>query len=855
MRAAAWPIEVADTFAAPTLAGEAASLFEAEDAVISRRAAVLTALYAAIPTVADRKTRAYLLAVKRHVHGSTEPLPIPPAHVDLDTYPAIATLIAAEARERLALAERRARFEHMYDELLREQLTALRTVTAEPRFQRALLIANATVAGAWVKVEAPRRPKRQRHLETTVFHYLMRACGRPTPNGAWAGVAPVEPVLDGCHEGAQDLVVRPVSARYEVTPSLRPFVTMLRAFARQPRYRWQAPLHLNPTVRLDPGSNSSGLRYEQDQGGIHRWVSLPSPPLITAVIGAYADGRSQPAAPLVDALVGLWPEQPSIRDALERVVTWLIDRDVLRCGLRLPSTAPDAWTALADASQHLLAPDRETWDAAITRLHDTCATLGKAFDTLTPESVADLLRAVDNEVHSLWTVAGLEGAPQPPLLHVDMRLPFEVHWSSDLIAGATQTVRALLAFHAADGGAEIFRRQTVRDVFAALEAGNGVSAPAFEVLDRLEWQVPPQPRVDQGRSGAADFHDTLEFVLGQMPPESSLGSEARDYCRGWEEFFEPIHALGTCTVPERPPKPGALPGACGALLVRFSGTPQLWIGPGRPEAALFAARFAPVIGDAPVLAALRDGLAAGMPPGLRALEVVGLDAFNPNAGLHPLHAPEVLDPHSPAGGLREVCVEADPMTQRLWLRRVGDADVQVSIYSTGAAIGYHDVCSRLLLVVGVTHGWEFLSFKMPPLRAERMRWKHLPRVVLSGRQVLSPERWTIDRQTLERLHKLGGAARYLAWRREMARVGVPALVHVRCGPDEPELLVRTDSPLAVRCLLDAYASRAPWFELSELPGDGCDWPVRDEEGRHYLAELGVSWFNPGYWSAVDPRAR
>ena len=44
------------------------------------------------------------------------------------------------------------------------------------------------------------------------------------------------------------------------------------------------------------------------------------------------------------------------------------------------------------------------------------------------------------------------------------------------------------------------------------------AAPAEIVLDRLAWQVPPQPR-----GADADLADTLEFVLGQMPPDSSLG--------------------------------------------------------------------------------------------------------------------------------------------------------------------------------------------------------------------------------------------------------------------------------------------------------------------------------------------
>jgi len=138
------------------------------------------------------------------------------------------------------------------------------------------------------------------------------------------------------------------------------------------------------------------------------------------------------------------------------------------------------------------------------------------------------------------------------------------------------------------------------------------------------------------------------------------------------------------------------------------------------------------------------------------------------------------------------------------------------------------------------------------LRAERTNWMHLPRLLLADGPVLRPERWTIDRPTIERINAARGATRFLAWRGEMRRMGVPDLVHVRCGPFAPELLLRTDSPLAVRCLFDTHAARAPWIELSELPGTPERWPVRDADGRHYLAELAVSWVADGYWQAVVP---
>jgi hypothetical protein len=148
------------------------------------------------------------------------------------------------------------------------------------------------------------------------------------------------------------------------------------------------------------------------------------------------------------------------------------------------------------------------------------------------------------------------------------------------------------------------------------------------------------------------------------------------------------------------------------------------------------------------------------------------------------------------------------------------------------------------------HGWEFVSFGFPALPAERERWGHLPRLVLADGTVLSRERWTLDQDAVRELVALTGFQRYLAWRAEAERLGLPALVHVRCRSEEPDLLLQTESPLAIRCLFDTLAVDAPWMVISELPGTPEDWPLVDDAGQHHLAELGVTWVADNYWSVL-----
>ena len=65
--------------------------------------------------------------------------------------------------------------------------------------------------------------------------------------------------------------------------------------------------------------------------------------------------------------------------------------------------------------------------------------------------------------------------------------------------------------------------------------------------------------------------------------------------------------------------------------------------------------------------------------------------------------------------------------------------------------------------------------------------------------------------------------------------------------------MRTDSPIAVRCLFDTLAVGAPWISLTELAGATNQWPVRDAAGQHYAAELGVTWLDDTHWTATVPR--
>src|SRR5437016_3378624 len=87
---------------------------------------------------------------------------------------------------------------------------------------------------------------------------------------------------------------------------------------------------------------------------------------------------------------------------LERLVDWLVERDVLRWAPRQPRSAPDAWSALAELLASLDESDLSSLGQAIDRCRWLCVRLAHEFDELPPEQVEGCLTAIEAEIQQLW---------------------------------------------------------------------------------------------------------------------------------------------------------------------------------------------------------------------------------------------------------------------------------------------------------------------------------------------------------------------------------------------------------------------------------------------------------------------
>jgi hypothetical protein len=844
LRVASWPIETVGSFGCPDLAGRAQELLAVESDLRGRRESVRGRLRVERSWLHDRDARAYVARVRRVVAKSLDPLPDPSEHVRavVAGRDALSELLAEEATLRAELAGRREAFEVAHRQELEREQRELRTVAGTAAFRKALAVGNLQLARRWAQKPAADRRNlgRWRRVEASVLHTLMRAVGRATPNGAWAGVAAVRPGPD-----AAGLLIEPAPASQRAVVDLQAFRAVLRGLARCPRYRDDGPLTLEATLHR----RADGWSWERDCDGVREWQHIPRQPVFDAIVAGFGAGPRR-AATIVESVASALGGDPQARAQIARVVARFVGLGILHTSLEAPVAATDPWEAVDEVSQRLADADRLRWTSCVLALRGLCDELGERYEALSPARVEAIVEAAAGHLRDLWDGCGLAGPPPAGVIRLQLHAPFEATWGEGCRETVVEAVRDLLAFHAADGGAELFRRQSMAAVVAACPPGETVPVDALLRDGKLPWSVgsPGSMARDATHLNAPE---TREEIFARALRDRRMAADARAHCRRWEAQTAELQGRTEATVPSAPADPSAMPGASGSLLLRIGGPLDVWVGAGRPEASAFRSCAVSFPDTAMASAeASRDQLVRARAGEVGIVQVVPDDADvgAALAGFLDTDLPRLL-PHGASGaGLAGVRLTVDG-AGRPWLSGPHATDRWVPTYDGVAAAGFGDRCARLLLTLGRAHGWEFLSFGLPPSDAERTRWRYLPRLRLPRGAVLSPRRWTIGEDALGAIKAERGAARYLAWQAEVRRRGIPELVYVR-APMAPELLMRTDSALAVDSLLRKLSARARWLSVEELPGEPGDWPVRDPIGEHHLAELAVTWVVPDHWHRV-----
>jgi hypothetical protein len=846
LRVAGWPVETIARLRSPDLAEGVDRWLDRHEALCREAARLSELLHDLIPCIGEGPRRAAALVLRRHLHRSADPVPdalLTPLLTWL-SLPAVAgEFLRRHVSARLALALEWRQLEFAYESSLAAELAELRRLAAAPDFLKALCLASPAAFRALTAPAGRARSGRQWKRDLTVYAYLMRAVGRATPNGLWAGVA-LESPPDG-----SEAPVRATSAPGRVVfhPNLGPFARALRAVARSSPSRQSVPLRLNPTLfRVTPSIWQLG----NDREGDWHVSQTADHPLLSSLVGLTSDGRARLPRELEAELVARNPGLTGVE--AERAVAEMVRDGILWPTLAFPGIFEDPWQALTETVARLPEGEKGPWDTCLRLLTGVCRRLNLHYEDVSVEEMQELLSSARDAVNALLDHYAEPGLPpETQALVADTRARFAFSVSPQLRGTLEQALRLYWAFDRYGLG-ELQAGLDLRREFGSL--GPAEDLPVGTAVRRQEAVHDPSEAgagpEGGGRETPRSGHRPWEALLGEVE-EPSVKARAAGRFRRWHWELEAVFASHRHQLRLEPGEAEGLPLAPGSALVllHLAGEDcSVRIGSVTPDPCLFYSRFRPQLrpdgpGPDPFLTWYRESQRTVQTsfPGLHFADLATHVSTNLNAASRPRLSPRLLD------GL---ALDSDFATRaRVRWGEAGQPRLEVPGCCAALLPRLHSALSldgadpytRYFHNLSWLLGRPSLAGPLPPFAAEIDHWHHLPRLYLDETTVISPERWTFPASVGEELATTIGLDRYIVWRRLVRRTGLPGLVYGRYGLHRTETLLPTDSVLAVEDLGRSLTAHSVVFRLAEtFPPPGESW-VRDADGQHYLAELALAW--------------
>ena len=232
LRVAGWPIETVAPLRSQSLVARIDAWIDEDDAILQDGEGLSQRLHALIPGIDGRETRRSALALKRCLHGTTQPLSRRIVSVllsDRRVQSVIGPSIESASDRRNRHTAERDAIEHAHATELARARHELDRITSDDRFLRALCVASPSMFRQWQRGQRESVDERsRRRLQGTAYRYLMRAVGRATPNSLWAGVA-----LEDRSGSPRPVTVARTAPVTRVGPNLGVFARALEAMCRR----------------------------------------------------------------------------------------------------------------------------------------------------------------------------------------------------------------------------------------------------------------------------------------------------------------------------------------------------------------------------------------------------------------------------------------------------------------------------------------------------------------------------------------------------------------------------------------------------------------------------------------------
>lgn len=703
------------------------------------------------------------------------------------------------------------------DQLARERVTLWSRYLDDPELDRALCLASPS---ARIRVRAAARHRTgarnraMRLAEHTLWRYLARAAGRATPNGLWAGVAPLA--------FGDRTEILPATRRLVLTPDLRPFQTMLRMLATRADYRDRGPWRANPTLCERGGGRWAFMRRGGD--GTVDWCELTADGALEGVLATLARQPPCDLGTLAATLAGREVGALGARRAIRALLRDLAAAGVLVGGLDLATSFHSVWDALDISGRRLAGSERAAWSSATNRLRELCARLEDDLPALSPDEIAPRLEAPRAVLVELAGALGTAApAPGERLLRCDLRLP----WRLVLGTGTRAAIATALDEHRrhwldAASPATATRRVARHAFRTAVAGGSGL----LEAVARLS---------------AVDHLPSARWPEPETVAEPCIAERLRR----WRRVLESPHPTTTL---EATAAGIGTPSPVGGAVIGLEADGALSVRAVSDVATAFSAR----LGDALDCTDMHHWVRARLDTwsartGTAIAELRLPFEANPNAAAAPSLLDHGLAPwdSDPGLDLRDARLVAGPGPGAVRLRLAEDDRDWVVLGSGATAAQVRDPLARLLLWTG---GHESsLRIEAPtavPFADEPWSDAPTPAVHLPGGARLRSARWLVSEE-LSTLRSTRAVERFRHWQRLARHHRWPPMVEVAFDGGET-LRTPRDSPLAVEALLKGVPAGCATMAVRPAdPARGLHVPGVG----HCVVELGVAFAEP---TTTDP---
>jgi hypothetical protein len=837
LRIAGWPIETLDSLRSETLVQRVDEWIGNDDAIRYEGEALALELHKAVPGLGDREMRRLALELKRFVHGTVLPLP---GHLadrllknDIIRQTVGPALLIAMDRRNHHAAERDS-IEHAYRAELERASKALDSITSDDRFLRALCLASPSTFQQWQNARTASTDRRGRYrLQSTLYRYLMRAIGRATPNGLWAGIA----LEDMMGEASFPLQLAPAAAVSRVSPALSVLVRGLENLIRRPPWIEELTWRPNPTLKRinndfwEFGTFANGswcvrciARHAPLDLLVER-VSKAERPLIHEIVAALCDGVPDMTPPAARKFIEVW-----------------IDTGLLLSNVGLPAFYTNTWEALDAVIETLPQTEKPIWRGCRERLQQIAKQIESEIDLLAPQSLQGRLEDARLAVDAVLRRYDATVPHGQHVLILDRTAPFRFSLSLGLAQAIEENLENYWKFDRYGLG-EIETRVTIQHFFGTIPDQAGI--PLREFMTR---GAEPDPAQQNG--------SWQDRVLSKATGE--LLVKANEAFQRWEREIEPwfgqrTHRLATEAVSA---STITLPPGSALLLLDTSnrGT-ALRIGGVTPEPCFFYGRFSHLFcndGRAPdaFLKWQRTAIAEAVLrwPRLEFADLAIRNHLNPNAAARPDVASQLIDPLDAASPLLQLAVISFNKSGRPILSTAESDRLLIPSPRSAAFLGGLDRFASVLASVSFFLGRPPLLAPIPRLSREIESWRHLPRLMLAD-AVISAERWTPGESFGWSLANARGAERLILWRRFVRQNGLPDLVYTFQGRHQTESLLATDSAMGVEFLAQELKAHGPAVRIQEMFPVPENFVVQDHDDKRYVAELAVAWSgDQAFWS-------